>query len=194
MFEKRFLLALVGLMGASTSAIANVEPDFSYVEAGYTKINLDDTDFSPAGFTVGTSVIFTDTLYGIARFTTTSDDIAGTDIDFTQATIGLGMRFMLSNLTAAYAEIGYENADMEIEEFSESFHDDGYSAAVGLRSNLTESFELDGKVAYIKIGDENDTEFKVTANYYFLPDVAFNASYSMMDDVDSFTIGARYSF
>ncbi|MCW8109445.1 porin family protein [Alteromonas ponticola] len=194
MIKKRVLFALVGLVGTSATAVADVEPDFSFVDVGFTKMNIDDTDFSPSGFTVGTSVVFTDMLFGVAKFTSTSDDIANNDVDLTQATIGLGARYTLSNSTAAYAVLGYENAEIKVSGFSEEFDEDGYSLAVGLRSNLSEAFELDGTIGYMKLGDESDTEFKVTANYYFMSTFAVNASYSMVDDIDSFTVGARYSF
>ncbi len=196
MFKKRFLVALTGLLGISANAVADVEPDFSYVEAGMAKQNFDNSDFSPVGFNVGTSVVFSDALYGIASFTSTSDDIQDVDIDLIDSSVGFGVRFAVSNLTAVYSELRYETKEVEFREDRDTgkVDGDGYSLAVGMRTNLTESLELDGKVAYMDVEGETDSVFKVSFNYYFMPNVAMSASYTTVDRIDQFIIGGRYSF
>ncbi len=196
MFTKRILFALTGLFGISANAIADVEPDFSYVEAGFARQNLDNSDFSPAGFNVGTSVIFTNVVYGVASFTSTSDDIQGVDIDLTESNVGLGLRFNMSNLTAVYTELRYETKEFDYRDYRDfgKVEGDGYSVGVGVRSNLSESLEFDGKVAYLDVEGESDAVFKVGLNYYFMPNFAISASYASVDRIDQLVIGGRFSF
>ncbi|MCW8090459.1 outer membrane beta-barrel protein [Alteromonas sp. ASW11-130] len=194
MFRKRFLAVLAAIAGFSTHSTANVEPDFSYVEGGIVKSDVEDTAFSPIGFSISGSAVFTDMLYGVVQYKSTSDDIGSIDLDYNETTLGLGARFMLTNSTVAYTELAHEAKEFEYSGNFEDVDGNGFSLSAGIRTNVTESLELDGKLSYQDVEDDSDTIVKLAANYYFNANVAVGVSYTLLEKQDTFMLNGRYSF
>ena len=71
--------------------------------------------------------------------------------------------------------------------------DNGYGITAGIRSMLSEQFELRGAIRYIDIEDD-ETAFEIGADYFFTPQFSFGATYVIADDVDLLGVSARYTF
>jgi hypothetical protein len=79
---------------------------------------------------------------------------------------------------------------------NESADDNGIGIGFGLgvRSRLTEKFEVDGSIGYVDIADESETAFGVSGYYYFTNELAVGAHYSSTADVSVYGASLRYSF
>lgn len=181
---------------ASTAAIAK-SPDWDLVQVGYAQTDIDGFDeFSPAGFTLSGSTLVSENIFVLANYSLLSDDVLGVDLDLTQASIGFGYRHEMTASTDVYGSIAYEyvEADASLGGMSESADDDGYSLKVGVKSMLTENFEIDANLGYIGSDGEGDATFSVAGNYYFTQNVAVGLSYYLTDNLDTLGVSVRYAF
>ena len=87
----------------------------------------------------------------------------------------------------------YVDIDVDAGFASAEADDNGYGITAGIRSMLSEQFELRGVIRYIDI-EEDDTAFEIGADYFFTPQFSFGATYVIADDVDLLGISARYTF
>ncbi|HAM19892.1 MAG TPA: hypothetical protein DCP70_15330, partial [Alteromonas macleodii] len=107
---------------------------------------------------------------------------------------GVGYRYGLTQNTDFFGEVTYEYVNLDIELDSISGEDDnGYGITAGIRSMLSEQFELRGAIRYIDIEDD-ETAFEIGADYFFTPQLSFGATYVIADDVDLLGVSARYTF
>ena len=110
------------------------------------------------------------------------------------ASAGVGYRYGLTQNTDFFGEVTYEYVNIDVELDSISGEDDnGYGITAGIRSMLSEQFELRGAIRYIDIEDD-ETAFEIGADYFFTPQFSFGATYVIADDVDLLDVSARYTF
>lgn len=187
---KKSLLGLSVALLFSGSAFAN-SPGWDLVELSYIKAEIDDTDFEPDGFGLSGSALLTENVFLTADYTALSEDVFGIDLDLDSISAGVGYRYGISPTTDLYGTLTYEYAD--VSGAGESDSDNGYGVTVGVRSMLTDAFELGGSIAYIDI-DEDDTIFTVEGRYYFTDNFAAGVSYGVAEDADLYTVNLRYAF
>ena len=192
---KKSLLGLSVALLFSGAAFAN-SPSWDLVELNYVKAEIDDTDLEPDGFGLTGSVLVTENIFLMADYTALNESAFDIDVDLDTITAGVGYRYGISSTTDLYGTLSYEYAEASIEGlFAEdlSGSDNGYGVTVGVRSMLTDAFELGGSIAYIDI-DEDDTIFTVEGRYYFTDNFAAGVSYGVAEDADLYTVSLRYAF
>lgn len=182
-----FALALAAVLPMSAQA---GELSYSYIQGGYSAVNVDGTDFN--GFGLKGSVGFNDSFYGFASYDTGEENNA----DLNQTAIGLGWH--TAGDTQWFFEAAYVNNEVDFGGGAD-LDDDGYSVAGGVRAKLSDKFELNGKLSYTDVGDFGDgigagigalLSFNETWGAYASYDYADRSDF----DVDTWGLGVRASF
>jgi hypothetical protein len=163
-------------------------PKYTYIEGGYTAIDIDDFDEDGDLWGVGGSLALTDMLFLSGGFA--SGDVG--DVDLTQAFVGLGLNVALNDTTDFVAEAGVAYAEVEFGPFDED--DEGLGLSAGVRSMITPQFELNGGISYVDIADDDETALYAGAVYSFTDMFAGTLGVSFGDDATSYGIGVRLYF
>jgi opacity protein-like surface antigen len=190
---KRTILA--SIFGALSLNAFAASPSYDFVKAGYVQADIEDAgDFEPTGFQIQGFKSLNENVYLTGRYGQLSEDVSGVDIDLDYVSAGVGYRYGLTQNTDFFGEVTYEYVNLDIELDSISGEDDnGYGITAGIRSMLSEQFELRGAIRYIDI-EEDETAFEIGADYFFTPQFSFGATYVIADDVDLLGVSARYTF
>ncbi len=186
---------------ASTCAMAEQAPKWDFVQATYATVEIDDaSELDLAGFALSGSKLINENFFVAASYQNITDDMvilnSKLNLDLTTLMAGIGYRYSLTNTTDVYGVLSLVNADISASYDGEKDGDDdtGYSLTAGVRSMITDSFELSGSVAYVDVFDDNDTSVAVNAFYHFNANFSVGASYAIADDVDTLAASVRYSF
>jgi len=191
---KRTILA--GIFGALSLNAFAASPSYDFVKAGYVQADIEDAgDFEPTGFQIQGFKALNENVYLTGRYGQLSEDVSGGDIDLDYVSAGIGYRYGLTANTDFFGEVTYEYVDVDLDSsvISGDADDNGYGITAGVRSMLSEQFELRGAIRYIDI-EEDETAFEIGADYFFTPQFSFGATYVIADDVDLLGVSARYTF
>ena len=190
--KRTILASIFGALSLNTFAAS---PSYDFVKAGYVQADIEDAgDFEPTGFQIQGFKSLNENVYLTGRYGQLGEDVSGVDIDLDYASAGVGYRYGLTQNTDFFGEVTYEYVNIDVELDSISGEDDnGYGITAGVRSMLSEQFELRGAIRYIDIEDD-ETAFEIGADYFFTPQFSFGATYVIADDVDLLGVSARYTF
>ncbi len=196
--KKQFALALA--LATMSFGAAAAEPNYTYLEGGFARLNLDvggvgDADFD--GFQVRGSVEAGKDFHFFGSYGSTNNDDAGIDVDFDELQVGLGYHYPLSDSTDLLAEIGYIKQEIDVEAFGDA-DADGYRASVGFRSAFNDHFE-----GYVK-GSYNGGDFDGFSGTVGAQ-VKFNQTWGLVGEIEAgemddeldatkYLIGVRASF
>lgn len=187
--KRSYLLLL--LAAASTPALAE-GPSYNFIEAGYQEVELDDSfvDVDGDGFTLGGSVELAETWHAFASYGQTDFDF---DVELDEWAVGGGLHLPISSNTDFVFNLAYLN--LEASALGFSVDDDGFGAAVGIRSMLTDKFELAGNISYADLGDSSN-EFSVSSQAWYNINDSFAVGLNIgaSDDVVRYGIGGRLYF
>lgn len=195
MLNRAFVATLVGASLFSFSSLA-AQPNWNNVQLSYAKMDVDDTDISGNGFELAGSVLLGSNIILQGNYLSVSDEVLGAvDVDFDWLTMGVGYRHPVTAATDVYALVSYENVELSAsyDGESESEDDNGYGLTLGVRTMLSEQWELEGAISRVDIEDA-ETFFKGGLSYHINSQFAVGAAYKVGDDLDVFTLSARYSF
>jgi hypothetical protein len=184
-------IGFISLLTLAAPAMAD-GPNYNYIEGSYQRVTLDDgfIDVDGDGFGIGGSVGIGDNWQLIGGYNSTDFDF-GVDLD--QLLIGGGFHTALTPNTDFVANLAYIRLDASA--FGQSFDDDGYAASVGVRSMVSDKFELAGFVQYADLSDSgNDTSVRGEAWYNFTQSFAVGLNVGTAEDVLTYGIGARVYF
>ena len=190
--KRTILASIFGVLSLNAFAAS---PSYDFVKAGYVQADIEDAgDFEPTGFQIQGFKSLNENVYLTGRYGQLGEDVSGVDIDLDYASAGVGYRYGLTQNTDFFGEVTYEYVNIDVELDSISGEDDnGYGITAGIRSMLSEQFELRGAIRYIDIEDD-ETAFEIGADYFFTPQLSFGATYVIADDVDLLGVSARYTF
>ena len=191
---KRTILA--SIFGALSLNAFAASPSYDFVKAGYVQADIEDAgDFEPTGFQIQGFKSLNENVYLTGRYGQLSEDEYGVDGELDYISAGVGYRYGLTTTTDFFGELTYEYVDVDLDSSfaSAEADDNGYGITAGIRSMLSEQFELRGAIRYIDIEDD-ETAFEIGADYFFTPQLSFGATYVIADDVDLLGISARYTF
>jgi len=191
---RKYILALLAATLTLAPLFARAEgPSYSLVEAGYVVTDIDDFDEEFDGFLLRGSFEFVENWFLYARYLDQSAEVFDIDVDATQAALGVGYAFPLTEAMDLYGKLGY--TEVEVEAFDESADDDGYELSVGLRGSVMEQLELEGALNYVDLSDSgDDTSLGLAARWYFMPQFALGIEGEFGDDANSYGFGVRWEF
>lgn len=203
-FKSKIALSIAACIAASSSAFADDHmgngPKWDLVEAGYVEGDIDIEDSSPTGFGGAFTKSLGENFYLTGRYRDISEDVTmfgeSVELEVSQISLGAGYSVHVTDSTDVFGQVTYENLELGASSGGESASEDdnGFGAEIGVRSMLTDSFELGAKIGYLDIADESETTFGASAYYYVTDTVAVGATYEMWDDVDFMGINLRYAF
>lgn len=151
--------------------------------------------------------------YAFFDFTTADPDVdavvtnpqgefpASDRFDFTQVRAGLGYAWALSYRTHILGEFTYDSVDYDFGSFAgEDFdlNEADIGAALGVRTMLSDEFELRAFARYTNVGEadltngvfDSDTLFSIGAGYEFVRGLSINFDYET-GEVETYSVGFR---
>ena len=180
------------LAALGTPAIAD-SPNYNFVQGTYQRADLDEQfgiDIDGDGFGLSGSFDVGQDIHVFGGYQQFDFDFG---IDLDELALGIGWHPAISQNTDLVATLAYINA--EAEGFGVSADEDGYSASVGLRSMLTDNFELAGSLVYTDIGSgDGDVSVAGQTWYNLTESFAIGAGVEADDDVVIYGIGIRVYF
>lgn len=187
------LLAAATLLSSQVFAAS---PKWDLVELDYVKIDIDDSNIEPDGFAVKWSSLVTDNIFVTGSYSATRDKINNVDLDYDNWNLGVGYKYSLGKSTDWFGTLSYVDVEAAANSrfAATSIDDNGFEITTGLRSMLTEKFELAGEISYVDIGDADETTITAKAYYYVTDNFALSAGYGIGGDAKELQIGARYAF
>lgn len=182
------VVALTAAFGlTSTAALADAAPSFDYLSADY--VNLDANGTHVGGAQLEYSKSFSDNWFGYSfgRY------FSKGELDNTSLGLGIGYKYNVSNATALYGIAGLAYDEVSWGNLSES--ETGYVVNAGVRSALTDLFELDAYVQHVDIWDETEQNYTLQGKYFVSPQWALQAGYTHVDSDNSITfVGFSFEF
>lgn len=184
------LIAAIAGASLSAAAVAAEDINYTYIEAGYVAIDFDDLDVDGDGFGIAGSLGITDRVYLTADYNSYDLDYG---IDATDYGLGLGASLPLSQQFHLIGEIGYTEAEVEVNGFD--VDDDGYTLGGGFRWKAMPALELRAKLNYVDLDDAgDDTSLSAGALYNFTDAFAVGAGVDLADDTTGYSVALRYDF
>lgn len=201
---KKTLIA-IALIGTSTSAFAD-SPNWDKIQASYIETDIEtpiDEDITMDGYAVAGSLSLSDSIFVLANFDSVGDESDLGDVDLDSLNAGIGFNHGITESTDVFATVTYEKLELvgSVDALgSESFDESGYGAGVGIRSMITDFFELSVKADYLDIDDENGIRYDASAFFHLTNNLSLGVGYKLYDldeidqDVDTVAATVRYSF
>ena len=188
------ILLVTALVFFISPALAD-GPSYNFIDIGYQEAELDGdlAGFSVDGDGYGIRGSFE---VGENWFVAVGYSSLGFDfgVDLDQIAVGGGYYFGMSERTDFFASLSYLSAEVSAGGFG-SVDEDGYGVSVGIRSMLTDNFELNGSIGYSDLGDGADgTAFNAGALYSFTPTFAIGFDIGIDEDVTLYGLGGRFYF
>lgn len=191
-------IIVTGILSVLSFGVMAETPSFNNVKIGYTsELGGDSID----GFEVQGEFELSEAFYINAEYTDLSfEDII--KVDFQVYTIGLGYKQDISKYSTLFGEINYVNVDSKARfnegdiNISESFSQDGYEVQFGIRSIVSESFELNAAVVYVDYDDDDDGDFYTAFGgiYKFSENFGVYADLETDFSDENYAVGIRYQF
>lgn len=163
-------------------------PSYDYIEAGYLAFNLDDGP-TVDGFGAAASFGVTRHFHVLA----TVAEVSKSPVTATSGGLAIGWNYPIAKGTDVVARAGWEYGRAKLSGFG-SDTDNGWSAELGVRSKLTEQFELAGFAKHVDIFDGDEQVFTVQGTYYVTRNFGLNGALSFSDDATGWQAGLRYAF
>lgn len=204
---KKHLLAtatIAALAFTASPAFAKVTdsaPDFSFVEANFIKMDIDvpgeDVELEADGIEFKGAFEISDKAF--MHFSYSNPELDIVDVGMDMYTVGVGARHALSARTSLFGTVDYIRVETDDVSFGydtlngESFN--GFGLNAGVKSRIAPEIELTGILSYADV-DEVDDGVSATAEvrYFFTNELAVGLSYTVAEDTDTLSVGARYSF
>jgi hypothetical protein len=201
---KKTLIA-IALIGTSTSALAD-SPNWNKLQASYIDTDIEtpiDEDISMDGYAVSGSLSLNESIFILANFDSVGDESEFADVDLDSLNAGIGFNHGITESTDIFATVTYEKLELvgSVDDIgSESFDESGYGAGLGIRSMVTDFFELSVKADYLDIDDENAIRYDASAFFHLTENLSLGVGYKLYDldeidqDIDTVAATVRYSF
>ena len=189
-----FRLALAGLLILSSAVAMADGLNYSFIQAAYQEVDIDlggGFDVDGDGFGVGGSAAINDDWFIFADYSTFDFESV---VDLSSLTIGGGYHATVSDKTDWFATLGFAQAEIDVQGFG-SEDESGYAISLGLRSMVSENFELYGSLAYADLGDGADGTSVAAGFLYSLSgNMAVGLGVDFDDDVTAYGVGFRLYF
>jgi hypothetical protein len=189
--RKHIALGTVMALGIGAQAVAAEGLSYNNIDLSYVDGQIDGGegfDLDGDGFLLEGSVGLGERLFVLGSFGSLNLDGA----KLKPLSLGLGGHLPLGMSVDVVGALSFERLKLE-----GAGSESGWGASVGLRGKLGDSFELNGAIKHVDIGDfGSDMEFTVGGRYYFTDAFAVGVDFTKWDDLDLQTwgIALRYDF
>jgi len=161
---------------------------YTYVQLNLVLGDADGFSDGPDGIDLSGSYGFDNNLFVFGGLQHLSGEVGPTDVDIDTLKIGLGYHQPIVQNTDLVLGVALMHADAD-----PGSSQDGYELRAGVRNQTTEQVELDGALGFTDFDDSDSNVFlEVGAVYRATPQLGLLATIYFSDDIDTFSIGARY--
>lgn len=184
--------AMIGglLLAAAPLAAMADDMSYSYVDAGYSEMDISGVGPSADGFGLRGSIGFAENWLAFAEYSAVS--VQGVDID--TISVGFGGHYSLAPNFDLVGRLGYFEINLDAGGGLNA-DDNGYLADVGLRGRVGDAVELEGGVRYTDLSDGgDDTALVIGGRFHFNKTWAVGAEYASGDDLSTLLAYVRASF
>jgi Outer membrane protein beta-barrel domain len=189
--RKSIILGSIAALGMTGPAIAEDGFDYSYLELGYVKSEIDDFNVDGDGLGVFGSYEFTQNFHAFAGY---SDQDFDFDLSASTFELGAGYAWPVNPNMDLVGTFSYITTEIDVPGFG-SFDDDGFALGAKVRARVANALELTGGLKYVDYDEVgNDTTFGVGARYFFTKMFAAGVDVDFDDDGTTWMLGGRLSF
>ena len=171
------------------------QPSISYdaFAAGITKTDLDGVQFT--SFSVGTTFSLSDSFFVAGSFGAGESDekYRGNALNLDGYSFGLGYHSPINSTTDLVTSLNYSSVEAE---FAGAVDEsDGIGVDIGVRSFLTQDFEVGAFLEYSDSGNsDGEVSFSINGKYFITETFAVVAAYETGDDYNSISASLRFNF
>lgn len=161
--KPKHALLYTGIMTFLLPGIATAEqPSYSYIQAGYAEMELDDTDLEPSGYFLNGSYELNEHWFVHGGYIDVDESSGSIDVEANEFYAGVGYQHPLGKNSSIHLALAYIEVEAEAENnllnLSADEDDDAIGVSLGLRSNITSHIELNADINYadfdVSDGDE----------------------------------------
>lgn len=183
---KNRVLILAAVFVLLSPAVLAQELPYSYVQGSWTSVEPDQGD-SGTGPMLDVSYGVNDLIHVVGSYGNVDFDPA----EMTTWRVGAGVHRSMSQGFDLFGEAAYVDAKVDVPLVG-SVSDDGFAVTGGARKMFAESWEVNGGIEYIDVGD-SDTLLGVNVLYTMRNRYALGAGYTV-GDANTLRFGLRISF
>lgn len=183
-------MLLAGLLAVPVAAQA--EFSYTYLEAGYERMEVDGISGSADGIGARGSVAVTDNLHLLGGVHSVEFD----NVDFDAWEAGIGYNQAVGPNVDFVGSLSYVKADVSFNTPGVggfSVDSDGYRADVGLRGVVMPLVELNGGIRYTDV-DQGDETSAYVRGLFGSGNVRLLTEIEASDDGETYLIGGRFDF
>jgi len=196
------LAAALLLAVTMVSAQAAAGPRYTYIEGGYQYTELDDptgfgADLDGSGFFVAGSFAVTEIFHVFGGYSDTDLKVdlgIGTaEIDYQTLNLGVGLNWALNDRIDLVGRVAWVDVEAKFEDVKED--DSGFGLSLGLRSMLTDRFEINTALNYVNLGSDADELAVALGTVFGVTDMlALTLTGQIGQDSSTFNAGVRLYF
>lgn len=201
--KKILQITLLAATAFSASQVFAASPSWDFVELDYVKLNLDNSSLEPSGVEFSVIKLINDNVFLTGSYLLTEDsgsidnvplNTGNVDIsiDYDVLDLGIGYKHSISENTDWYANASYIR--LEAKTRYSSAEESGFGIVTGVRSMMTDNFELAAELSYADIEIDARTTIGIKGTYYVTEQVGINLGFSASDAVNTYNLGVRYAF
>ncbi len=158
------IFALMAISILSLPVYADT-PTYNFMNGGFQRVDLDGNgiDVDGDGFAIGGAFEVADNWHIVGGYSSTEFDFG---VDLNQLKVGVGYHTDISDVTNFFVDALFVDAEVDTGGFG-SVDENGFGLAIGLRSNLSDTLELEGSITHVDLGDADGTTFAAAGWYKF---------------------------
>ena len=189
--RKGLFLGLLAALGVAGPAMAEEGFNYSYVELGYVKSDLDDYNVDGDGFGLRGSYEFTKNIHAFAAY---SDQDFDFNVNATTLELGAGYAWPVNPNMDLVGTASYVHAEVDAPGFG-SVDDSGLGLGFGVRARVVDVVELTGGLRYVDFDNSgSNTSFTAGGRYFFTNNLAAGLDVESDDNGTTWMLGGRFSF
>jgi hypothetical protein len=141
------------IANAADASGADKGPNYTYLEADYVYIDIDDFNADGDAAGVQGSIAVTDLLHLFANYVDGNVDGGGVSVDVTQYQVGAGLNIAMTETVDFVGRASWVHLEADARGINAD--DDGYQISAGVRAMIAPAFELNGDLSYTDMGDSD---------------------------------------
>jgi hypothetical protein len=221
MHTRNSILALAAAAAFGLPAAADARPPtFSYLEANYVNVNVDDVDpftfrrGSRDGFQLGASAQVWEMMHLFGEYsqagqdlefdTDLDDGLIEGDFDLIRWRVGVGVHSPVDEMISVYGRVSWDSIEFDglaTNGVILGDRDDGFGAEVGAIVAPIPQVHLQGYVRYTSVGEidalgqsyDDDYLFGAEARWFLTENFALQAGYEY-GEITTWNAGVRFAF
>jgi hypothetical protein len=164
--------------------------NYTNFEVSMLDVELDSVNVDGDGFALAGSYELNDKFHIFGEWQDQSLDFG---IDGRSLELGGGYTHSFSDTLDFVGTLSYVDAEVKLG--SATADDDGLAVGGGIRTRLSDSFELDAHLKLVDFDESgSDTGYGIGGRYYFNDSMAVGASADFTDNADTLRVGFRWEF